>query len=126
MFQQEDRSMKVQEPDDEQPVSWKTVRADSPVFSSDDQEVGTVHEILGSEQSDIFHGIVVRSGLLGKDVVVEAQQVKGLADGRIDLALSAEQVRALEPFKEEESYHIGVVGLFRRRLGWVPESRDRD
>jgi hypothetical protein len=116
--------MRVQDPGDEQPVSWKTIRADSPVFSSDDEEVGTVHEVLGSEQADIFHGIVVRSGLLGKDVVVPAQEVTGLSDRRIDLALSAEQVRALEPFKEEESYHLGVVGMFRHRLGWVPESRD--
>jgi uncharacterized protein YrrD len=116
--------MKVQEPGDERPVSWKTILADAPVFSSDDEEVGTVHEVLGSEQEDIFHGIVVRSGLLGKDVVVVAQDVTGLGDKRIDLALSAEQVRALEAFKEEESYHLGIVGLFRHRLGWVPESRD--
>jgi hypothetical protein len=116
--------MKVQEPDDEGPVSWKTILAETPVFSSDDDEVGTVHEVLGSEQEDIFHGIVVRSGLLGKDVVVVAQDVTGLGEKRIDLALSAEQVRALEPFKEEESYHLGIVGLFRHRVGWVPESRD--
>lgn len=116
--------MSVHEPGDEQPISWKTVRADTPVFSSDDEEVGTVHEILGSEQADIFHGIVVRTGLLGKDVMVPAQEVTQLADKRIDLSLSAEQVHALEPFQEEESYHLGVVGLFRHRVGWVPESRD--
>jgi hypothetical protein len=116
--------MKVQESSDDQPVSWKTILADTPVYSSDDKEVGTIHEVLGSEQADIFHGIVVRSGLLGKDVVVLAQQVTALADRRIDLALSAEQVRALEPFQEEESYHLGIVGLFRHRPGWVPERRD--
>jgi hypothetical protein len=33
-------------------------------------------------------------------------------------------VRALEPFQEEESYHLGIVGLFRHRPGWVPERRD--
>jgi PRC-barrel domain len=116
--------MKVQEPGDEGPVSWKTILDETPVFSSDDEEVGTVHEVLGSEQEDIFHGIVVRSGLLGKDVVVSARDVTGLGEKRIDLALSAQQVRDLEPFKEEESYHLGIVGLFRHRLGWVPESRD--
>lgn len=116
--------MRVQEPDDEQPVSWKTIRADTPVFSVDEQEVGVVHEVLGSEQADIFHGIVLRSGLLGKDAVILAEHILALKVERIDLNLSAEQVRALEPFKEEESYHLGIVGLFRHRLGWVPESRD--
>jgi hypothetical protein len=116
--------MKMQESSDDQPVSWKTIRADTGVYSSDDKEVGTIHEVLGSEQADIFHGIVVRSGLLGKDVVVLAQHVTGLSEKRIDLALSAEQVRALEPFQEEESYHLGIVGLFRHRPGWVSERRD--
>jgi uncharacterized protein YrrD len=116
--------MKVPEPDDTQPVSWLTIRAETPVFSSDGEEVGTVHEVLGSEQADIFHGIVVRSGLLGKDSVVPATQISNMTDGRIDLDISAEEVRALEPFKEEESYHLGIVGMFRHRLGWVQEGRD--
>jgi hypothetical protein len=116
--------MKVPEPDDSQPVSWLTIRAETPVYSLDGEEVGSIHEVLGSEQADIFHGIVVRSGLLGKDAVVPALQITGMTDGRIDLSLSAEEVRALEPFKEEESYHLGIVGMFRHRLGWVSEGRD--
>lgn len=116
--------MKIPEPDDQQPVSWKTIPDNSAVFSSDGEEVGAVYEVLGSEQSDVFHGIVVRSGLLGKDVVVVADQIERLSNGRIDVTLSAEQMRDLEPFQEEESYHIGVVGLFRHRLGWVPDRRD--
>lgn len=116
--------MKVPESDHTQPVSWLTIRAETPVFSSDGEEVGTVHEVLGSEQDDIFHGIVVRSGLLGKDSVVPAPQIGAMTDSRIDLALAAEEVRALEPFREEESYHLGIVGIFRHRLGWVSEGRD--
>ena len=54
--------MKVPEPEDTQPVSWLTIRAETPVFSVDEQEVGSVHEVLGSEQADIFHGIVVQIG----------------------------------------------------------------
>lgn len=116
--------MRVVDPGDESPVSWKTIGAHTPVFSSEGEEVGAVHEVLGSEQSDIFHGIVVRSGLLGKDAVVTADAIAALAADRIDISLTAEQMRALEPFKEEESYHLGIVGLFRRRLGWVPETRE--
>jgi hypothetical protein len=116
--------MKVPESEDTQPVSWLTIRAETPVFSADEEEVGSVHEVLGSEQADIFHGIVVRSGLLGKDTVVPAEQISAMTVQRIDLTLSAEEVRALEPFKEEESYHLGIVGMFRHRLGWVSEGRD--
>ena len=53
-----------------------------------------------------------------------AEQIRDMSEQRIDLTLSAEEVRALEPFKEEESYHLGIVGLFRHRLGWVSEGRD--
>lgn len=116
--------MRVQEPGEAEPVSWLTIRSETPVFSSDGEEVGNIHEVLGSEQEDIFHGIVVRSGLLGKDAMVPAEHVTHMSDQRIDLSLSAEDMRALEPFKEEESYHVGIVGIFRRKLGWVSEGRD--
>lgn len=116
--------MKVPQSDDTQPVSWLTIRAETPVFSSDGEEVGSVHEVLGSEQADVFHGIVVRSGLLGKDAMVPAEKISGMTENRIDLSLPAEEVRALEPFKDEESYHLGIVGIFRHRLGWVSEGRD--
>lgn len=116
--------MNVQEPHDSGPVSWKTILADTPVVSSDGDEVGVVHEVLGSEQEDIFHGIVVRSGLLGKDVMVPAERVGHLANDKIGVGLTAEEMRALEPFQDEESYRLGIVGLLRHRVGWVSEGRD--
>ncbi|HEX6507302.1 MAG TPA: PRC-barrel domain-containing protein [Chloroflexota bacterium] len=116
--------MKVPEPENEQPLAWSAVLEETAVYSSDGEEVGVVNEMLGSEDEDIFHGVVVRSGLTGNDVMVPADQVKDITNRRIDIALTAEEVRALSPYQEEDSYRLGFVGLFRRRLGWVRDGRD--
>lgn len=116
--------MKVDEPENDQPISWKAILADTPVFSSDDQEVGTVHEVLGWEQEDIFHGVVLRSPDGGNDVMIAADQIREMTSRRIRLVLSSEEVRELDPHQDEESYRLGYVGLLRKRLGWVSESRD--
>lgn len=113
--------MKVPEPESEQPIAWTAILADTPVHSSDGQQVGTVREVLGAESGDIFHGIVVHTGLVASDVVIAADDVKRITNRRIDTALSAERVRELPPYREEESYQLGFVGFIRKHLGWVRE-----
>jgi uncharacterized protein YrrD len=116
--------MKVPEPENEQPLSWKALLADTPVFSSEGQEVGSVFEVLGSEQEDIFHGIVVHAGPIGHHVMIPAGTIGTMTNRRVEVAMTTDEIRALAPYQEEESYHLGFVGLFRRRLGWVQDSRD--
>lgn len=112
--------MKVPEPDEEQPLAWIAILADTPVYSTSGQEVGTVHEVLGAE--DIFHGVVVHTGLLGHDVMIPATDVTRITNRRVDVALDTDSFRALPPYREEESYKLGFVGLLRRHLGWVADT----
>jgi len=107
-----------------QPLSWKAILEETPVYSSGGDRVGAVHEVLGSDQQDIFHGIVVRHGLINGDVMIPADQVRQITDRRIDVSLGTERIRALSPHVEEESYRLGLVGLFRKKLGWVPDRRE--
>jgi hypothetical protein len=37
-----------------QPLSWKAILEDTSVYSSGGDRVGAVHEVLGSDQHDIF------------------------------------------------------------------------
>jgi hypothetical protein len=115
--------VKVPEPDEERPLAWKAILADTPVFSSDGEEIGGVHEVLGAE--DIFHGIVVRSGPVGEDIMVPAERVTSITNRRIDLRLSAVDIRALPPFREAETFSLGFVGLLRRRLGWKEDDNEQ-
>jgi hypothetical protein len=111
--------VKVPEPENEQPLAWRAVLVDTPVRSSDGEDIGGVQEVLGAE--DIFHGIVVRSGPLSHEVMIPAQHVVEITNRRIETDLNAEQIRALPPYQEEESYQLGFIGILRRRMGWVDE-----
>ncbi len=108
------------------PLSWRAVLENTPVYSSGGDRVGAIHEVLGSDQQDIFHGIVVRHGLINSDVMIPADQVRQITDCRIDVSLGTEEIRALTPYVEEESYRLGLVGLFRNKVGWVPDRREPD
>lgn len=113
--------MKIPEPDEERPIAWNAVLSDTPVYTSDDQVVGSVQEVLGAE--DIFHGIVVRSGPGGEERMISASNVARISNRRIDTTMRAEEIDALPPYREEETFRLGLVGLLRKHLGWV---RDED
>ena len=113
--------MRVSQPDEELPLAWKAILADTPVYASDGEQVGVVGDVLGSQEQDIFHGIHVRGGTLQHDVMIPADRVAGITNRRIDASLSAEEIRALPVYREEESFQLGFVGLLRRTLGWQSE-----
>ncbi len=112
--------MQVPEADDD-PIAWSSILADTPVVSTEGDEVGTVVDVLGSEAEDIFHGIVVHQGLLGRDVMIPADRVARITRRRIDVTMTGAEIRDLPPYREEQSYKLGMVGLLRKHLGWVDD-----
>jgi hypothetical protein len=69
------------------------------VVDSAGEKVGTLDEVLGDKNADIFDGLAVATGVLGKPVYVPAERVGEITEGRIQLELSAEQVDRLEPYE---------------------------
>lgn len=116
--------MKSYDASEETPVAWIAVLADTPVLTVGGDEVGTVAEVLGSEAEDIFHGIVLRHGILGHEVMIPAQNVTAITNKRITTDLSAEAVRALPQYVPEETFKLGFVGFLGRHLGWVRDGRE--
>ncbi|HEY4227311.1 MAG TPA: hypothetical protein VGM49_03160 [Candidatus Limnocylindrales bacterium] len=104
------------------PVGWRHVTYGSPVLSSDGTTVGTVHEILGSDAEDIFHG--VRARLASKrDVMVSADDVTGLTTDAVSTDLSREAIDALPTYDDVATYHLASVGWLRRHLGWRADAQ---
>jgi hypothetical protein len=110
--------------DPEQPIAWRGVLQDTPVRSSEGEQVGTISDMLGSDQEDIFHGIVVHLGRLGHQVFIPADDVTLMTPSHIDVAYTSEQLHALPVHTDERQSELGWVGLFRRHLGWKRE-KDR-
>lgn len=110
--------------DPEQRVAWRAIVEDEPVRSSDGEEVGTVYDVLGSKEDDIFHGIVVHLGRLGHRVVVLADDVRLITESHVDVALTSAEIHLLPPHTDEHTFHLGVTGMFRKHAGWTAD-RDR-
>jgi hypothetical protein len=45
------------------PISYEVLQAGTPVYSSDEQQVGTVAHVLAVEDEDVFDGVVISEHL---------------------------------------------------------------
>lgn len=65
------------------PVSWLLIERGWKVLNAAGDEIGKVVEVLGDEEDDIFDGLAVSSGLLGKRHYLAAERVGTIEEGRI-------------------------------------------
>ena len=82
------------------PVSWFVIEHGWQVVDRDGDEVGTVDEVTGDENADIFDGLSVSGGFFSKARYVPSEQVAEITEGRIALRLSRAEVEALPEFDE--------------------------
>ena len=61
------------------PVSWLLVEPGWKVVDANGEKVGKVDEVLGDEQTDIFHGLMVS----GEEIL--AERVEEIREGEIRL-----------------------------------------
>jgi uncharacterized protein DUF2171 len=78
------------------PTSWFAVEPGWKVLAADGSEVGTVHETLGDQELDIFDGLAVSTGVLSRPAYVPSEHVEEIREGEVRLALTSEEVDALE------------------------------
>jgi uncharacterized protein YrrD len=109
-------------PNPDQPIAWRAIVEDEPVRSSDGDDVGTVYDVVGSQEDDIFHGIVVHLGRLGHRVLVLADDVSLITAKHVDVGMTSATLHALPKHTDEHTFHLGVGGLFRKHVTWTKDS----
>jgi hypothetical protein len=82
--------------DDGHAVHYTAVERGTPVFSSDEVEVGSVHQVLDNYKEHIFDGIVMQT-TAGDYRFVDAPEVKRTAERGVTLSLPAADVDKLPP-----------------------------
>lgn len=65
------------------------------------ESVGKIDEVLGDKNRDIFDGLAVLTGLVGKPKYVPAERVGEIQEDRVQLEMSADEVERLEPYEPE-------------------------
>jgi hypothetical protein len=82
------------------PVAWTMIESGWNVVASDGEDAGHVDEVTGDSSADIFNGLAISSGPLGKPRYVPAEQVARIVEGRVELALTSDEVKRLGTYDE--------------------------
>jgi len=82
------------------PVSWLLIEPGWKVKAADGDDVGKVSEVVGDTENDIFNGLAISTGFLGKPRYVPAERVTTILEGEVHLDLSSQAARDLEEYEE--------------------------
>ena len=75
------------------PIAYEVLERGVLVYASDGEQVGTVDRVIAAPELDIFHGIVLKTGIGPK--FVAADQVASLHERGVDLRIDASEIRSL-------------------------------
>jgi len=104
--------------ENETQVAWRAMPYRAPVVGLDGSAIGSAESLLGDEDEDIFHGIVVKRETDGKLVEIAARRINKITTNHVMTDLSSDDITALPPYREEQWFHLGWGGLFRKHPEW--------
>jgi sporulation protein YlmC with PRC-barrel domain len=108
------------------PVSWLQIAQGWSVVTSDGVVVGTVAQVEGDKQSDIFDGLAVESKEPKQIRYVPGEQVGAIYPGEVTLKIAFTDVGALQPFQApppETTWRPGKAPLTTRISNWLRGKR---
>jgi len=104
--------------EDETTVAWRAMPYRAKVVAADATEIGKAESLLGDEDEDIFHGIVIERATDKKRVEIPAARIKRITNAHVVTDLAEGDVANLQAYQEERWFHVGWGGLFRKRPEW--------
>lgn len=78
------------------PVSWKVIEPGWTVVDRAGEDVGTVHEVVGDAEADIFTGLTLHHGLLRRPRYVPSERVADIREGCVALDVAEGELEALD------------------------------
>ncbi|MGZ4381513.1 MAG: DUF2171 domain-containing protein [Gaiellaceae bacterium] len=104
------------------PVSWLQIAQGWSVVSSDGAAVGTVAQVAGDKEMDIFDGLAIEPAQAAELRYVTGDQVAAVHPGEVTLKITAAEAAALEPFQAqppETKWVPGKPPLTKRLSNWL-------
>jgi hypothetical protein len=114
------------------PIAWRAIAKDMPVYAVGGELVGQVDELLGSDEEDVFHGIVLRPHLEGtRRVAVSSDDITAINRHGLVCSWTPQEIVTLPEHTEERSYALGwkkapfiyryLPGQHPDRPAWIEE-----
>ena len=108
------------------PVSWLQIEQGWNIVTSDGVIVGTVAQVEGDKQADIFDGLAFESRQPPQIRYVPGEQVGAIYPGEVTLKISSADIGTLEPFHApppETKWVPGKAPLSTRVSKWLRGKR---
>jgi hypothetical protein len=108
------------------PVSWLQIQQGWNVVGSDGASVGTVAQVEGDKQSDIFDGLAVVPAESKQLRYVPGEIVSAIYPGEVTLKIASADAATLTPFEEgppETTFRPGKAPLMDRVSRWLGGKR---
>ena len=108
------------------PVSWLQIQQGWNVITSDGIVIGTVAQVEGDKQGDIFDGLAVASGQPAQMRYVPGEQIGTIYPGEVTLKIASADAGTLEPFHApppETKWELGKGPLTTRISKWLRGGR---
>ena len=104
---------------DEPQVAWTAIDEGAEVIGRDGEGAGKVSRVVGDTDADVFTGLAVVGGLLGKERLVESERVSAIWPDRVQVDLTADEIEALPEYEDApvEHWRPERPGFFARLFG---------
>ncbi len=102
--------------DDGHAVHYTAVEPGTPVYSSDEVEVGRVAEVLDNYREHIFDGLVIET-TAGERRFVDAPEVARTAERAVTLTITAAECANLGPPPTRQAGPRGLLGTILGKRG---------
>jgi hypothetical protein len=80
------------------PIAWLVLEPGHKVVTADGDEIGKIDQVLGDQVADIFDGLAVATGLLGKPKYVPAELVSSIDSDAVRLTISKTEADRLDEY----------------------------
>ena len=81
------------------PLSWFMIEAGWKLVDADGDEAGTVADVIGETETDIFDGLSVSLTMFSAPRYLPAEHVTNIVDGFVQVDLSTRQLDELDPYE---------------------------
>jgi hypothetical protein len=103
---------------DEHSLAWTAMPYRAPVLDTSRNVIGSAESLLGDEDEDIFHGVVVKTKRGGHLLEIPAARVQRITTEHVYTSIRPHEIASLEPYREDKWFHLGWGGHFRKHPMW--------
>ena len=100
-------------------VSWKVIDSGADVVSSDGEKTAKVSRVVGDADADVFTGLAVKVGILGRERFIPSEHVQEIRPDRIRVDISKADMESLPEYEDAPVVRLepDKPGFFARLFG---------